>query len=430
MRPLASVVVSFFTAASLCSCGGTTHGPPAPLLVDEARSNSERLPPDASLDVVRTLAKNNSAFAIDLLRVIPDKGNVFYSPHSISTALAMTYAGAAGTTKEQMREVLHYAQHDAELNAAFNTLDQKLESRGQGARASDGQPFRLRLANAVWAQRGEFFLPTYLDTLAQDYGAGVSLLDFVSDTEGSRRTINAWVAKRTEERIPSLLPEGVLNRDTRLVLTNAVYFNAAWAEPFDHSKTKDGPFTRADESIVTVPLMHGMISGRYAETIDYQAAEIPYDGGQVAMLAILPKAQKLEAFEPSLDAEKLAEIVGSFQGEAKLDLTLPRFQIRTPLALAEVLNRMGMPAAFTPGQADFSKMDGSRELYLQNVVHEAFVNVNEEGTEAAAATAVIVGRTSMPEVHTFEATRPFLFLVRDIETGAVVFLGRVTDPSH
>lgn len=428
MRLLPRLAPALLLTTGLAACG-PAQGQKTPLPMSEARSQAERLPPDASLESVRQLAKSEAAFALDLLRAIPDEGNTFYSPHSISTALAMTYAGALGETKEQMAKVLHFAQPDAELNAAFNTLDQVLESRGQGAKGADGQPFRLRIANALWAQQGHAFLPRYLDTLAEDYGAGVRLLDFVRDTEGARNTINGWVSERTEARIPELLPKGILDRDTRFVLTNAVYFNAAWARPFAPEQTKEGPFTLADGSQVRAPLMHGRLRGRYGEGSDFMAAEIAYQGAEVAMLAVLPRAAAIADFEKTLDARKLDEIVESL-GTAELDLTLPRFEIRTPLALADLLKGMGMPDAFTPGLADFSAMDGSRDLYLQNAVHEAFVKVNEAGTEAAAATAVIGGLASQPELHAFEATRPFLFFIRDIETGASLFVGRVANPAE
>lgn len=432
LRPMCRLLhfAPVLIATSLTACGSTPSQKTQPLPISEARSEAKRLAPDASADAVRELARNNEAFALDLLRKTREDENFFYSPHSISIALAMTYAGAEGETKEQMKSVLHFAQPDAELNAAFNTLDQELESRGENAKGADGQPFRLRIANALWSQEGETFLPSYLDTLAESYGAGVNLLDFIHHTEKARQTINAWVSERTEARIPELLPQGLLNPNTRFVLTNAVYFNAAWAKPFVPQSTQDGPFTLANGSSVSVPLMHGLIEGRYAEGADYQTAEIPYDGHEVAMIAVLPKGQSLESFEASLDSERMESIVGSLS-RAKIRLTLPRFEMRTRLLLAEVLKEMGMTAAFAPGEANFSGMDGKRTLFLREVVHEAFVKVNEAGTEAAAATAVIGERTSAePEVPIvdFEATRPFLFFIRDNETGANLFLGRVVNP--
>lgn len=418
-------------ASTLTACGTS---PPMqkeqPLPVDEVRSLAQRLPPDASIEAVRELTRHNEAFALELLRKNPDSGNLFYSPHSISIALAMAYAGAAGETKAQMKEVLHFEQPDDVLNSAFNTLDQALESRGKGAKGVDGAPFRLRMANAFWTQRGETFLSSYLDILAEDYGSGINLVDFIEHAEKARETINSWVSERTEERIPELLEEGVIGQDTRFVLTNAVYFNAAWAKPFSASATEDGPFTRDDGAEVSVPLMYESVKGRYAEGSDYQAAEIAYDGNEVRLLAILPKTQPLEAFVNELDIEKMNEIVDSLS-TARIRLTLPRFELRTKLMLADQLKAMGMRDAFSDA-ADFSAMNGRRDLYLRHVIHEAFVKVNEEGTEAAAATAVVGERMSADleeKLAEFKADRPFLFVIRDVETGAALFIGRVTDPS-
>ena len=395
--------------------------------IDEAKSDKQRLPATAAPDSVKTLTANNAAFALDLLHVVKPSGNFFYSPHSISIALAMTYAGAAGSTKTEMAKALHFAQPDADLHAAFNSLDQALASRGKNAKGADGQPFRLRISNAAWAQHGYAFLPSYLDVLAQSYGAGIKLLDFIADSEGARVTINGWVSGQTEGKIPELLAEGTVNTDTRLVLTNTVYFNASWNEPFEPKATRDGSFTRLDGSTVTVPIMSGAVSTTWAEGTGWQATEIAYDGEEVAFLAILPAAGTFEQFEQALDAKKLGEIASAVGGHYEVTVKLPRFEFRSKESLAKRLADLGMPTAFTDA-ADFSGMNGTGNLKIQDVIHEGFVKVNEAGTEAAAATAVIVGTTSVPEMKTFEATRPFLFVIRDRATGAAVFIGRVVDP--
>ena len=415
--------------AGLAGCGDSTDdkGPGSGPEVEQARSTKARLPADASTDAVRTLTSNNVDCAFDLLRTEDPDGNFFYSPHSISIALAMTYAGAKGQTRDEMAAALHFAQPDAELHAAFNTLDQKLATRGQGAQGADGEPFRLTIANAAWAQRDYAFLPTYLDVLAESYGAGVNLLDFVADPEGGRKTINDWVDVKTEGRIPDLLPEGVVNSLTRLVLTNAVYFNASWDEPFEEEDTVDGAFTLLDGTSITVPLMSQDASHRYAEGSGYRAVEMDYDGDEVSMLVIVPDAGTFDAFEAELSSAKLDSIVGALEHK-EVSLTFPKFEFRTKLSLSQVLTDMGMPTAFT-GSADFSGMNGTGGLQIQDVIHEAFVKVNEAGTEAAAATAVVGGLTSAPEYVELDVTRPFFFVIRDEETGAALFIGRVVDPS-
>lgn len=411
--------------ALLAGCGSDEPAVSQPK-IPEARSNAARLAADAPAQSVQTLCANNASFAIDLLHAAKPAANFFYSPHSLSIGLAMTYAGAASTTQTEMATVLHFAQPDGELHGAFNTLDQTLASRGQNAQGIDGQPFRLRISNAAWAQTGLGFLPSYLDLLAQDYGAGVELVDF-ANTEAARQTINGWVSHETERKIPELLSQTDLDANTVLVLTNTVYFNASWAKPFPPESTQDGGFTLLDGSSVSVPLMHGIVDGSYAEGSGWKAAEIDYAGHEVSLVAVLPDEGTFESFEQALDQTKLAEITGAFAGVGDVYITLPKLQIRTRLDLGGTLSEMGMPSAFSVADADFSGMTGSKGLYIQRVIHEAFVNVNEAGTEAAAATAVSMGRLALPQ--SLALTGPFLFLIRDKQTGAVVFLGRVVDPT-
>lgn len=432
-RTLSILVTSSWVAASAlgalaCSSSDSDPDRQQPKQLEEAKSTKARLPADADAAAVATLTGNNTDFAFELLRASKPDGNFFYSPHSISIALAMTYAGAAGTTKDEMKKTLHFAQPDAELHGAFNTLDQKLESRGKNAKGSDGKPFRLRISNAAWAQRDYSFLPTYLDVLAQSYGAGVNLLDFIADPDGSRDVINDWVAVQTEDKIPELLPDGSINGDTRLVLTNTVYFNASWATPFEPSATGDGSFTRLDGSSVTASFMHQTASHRYGKGSGWQAVEIQYDGGEVSMLLLLPDAGTFEQFEQALSQKTIDDVLANLKSGYDVKLGLPKFEIRTKAPVGATLNAMGMPTAFSPA-ADFSAMNGSGGLMIQDVIHEAFVKVNEAGTEAAAATAVTVGVTSVPEQVDVTVDRPFLFVIRDGETGASVFVGRIVDPA-
>lgn len=389
---------------------------------EHLRSSVDRLSASTDLSEVRALTDNNTAFALALHAELPSGENLFYSPHSISTALAMTYAGAAGETAQEMRETLRFAQTPEVLHQAFNTLDQQLESRGRGQRGVDGTPFRLRVVNALFAQRGFAIRDPYLDDMARYYDAGVSLLDFVTETEPSRMAINRWVADVTEGRIDELVPLGAVTPDTVLVLTNAVYFNAAWKSPFPEGSTQAGAFERLDGTSVEVPLMRGQVASAVNSGEGWLAAEIPYAGDEVSMVLVVP--EDLEAFEARLDAALLAEIVDGLVG-ADVAVTMPRFEMRSKLSLKDVLSAMGMAGAFE--LADFSALTPETGLAISDVLHEGFVKVNEEGTEAAAATAVIVGRVSLPQE--IAATRPFLFLIRDVETGAVLFVGRVVDPT-
>ncbi|MCS7286379.1 MAG: serpin family protein [Anaerolineae bacterium] len=393
---------------------------------DKPRITSPQVPDEDLQELVR----GNTAFALDLYQMLRKtaEGNLFYSPYSISIALAMTYAGARGETEKEMARTLHFTLPQNRLHPAFNRLDLELASRGQVPQG-EGRGFRLRIANALWGHKDYEFLPEFLDVLAQNYGAGLMLVDFVSDPEGARRIINEWVSDQTEGRIRELIPPGTIDILTRLILTNAIYFNAAWAEPFDKELTADGTFHLLDGRKVTVPMMRQTTNLGYTEGEGYQAVEIPYEGQELAMVILLPAEGNFEAFEESLRAERLQEILQGIKYQ-QVALTLPRFRVESAFHLAEALKAMGMQTAFTPYQADFSGMDGTRDLYIGHVFHKAFVSVDEEGTEAAAATAVVVRVTALP-VSLVEVTvdRPFIFFIRDIQTGAIIFFGRVVDPA-
>ena len=377
-----------------------------------------------------TLIAGNTAFAIDLYQAVRgEPGNLFMSPHSISLALAMAYAGARGDTERQMAAALHFTLPQSRLHAAFNGFDLDLASRGQGARGKDGQPFELHIANSTWGQRGYPFLTPFLDTLALNYGAGLRVLDFASDPDTGRLVINDWVAEKTHDRILDLIRAGAITPLTRMVLVNAIYFNAAWAFPFKTSATQPGDFTRLDGSAVSVQMMHQTEHLRYAGGADYQAVELPYDGDELSMVVIAPAAGQFDAFEAGLDKARLDAIIGGFAVE-EVQLTMPRFSGTYPLALGTVLANLGMPIAFDMGRADFSGIESSGELYISDVLHKAFVAVDEKGTEAAAATAVLLSARGVPDpTAQVELDRPFMYLIRDRATGAVLFMGRVLDPS-
>ena len=401
-----------------------------PVAADIVKSNKPRITsPDVSTGDKAALVEGNSAFAFDLYQSLRTKdGNLFYSPQSISMALAMTYAGARGETEQQMADTLHFTLSQAQLHPAFNNLDIELAKRGQGAKGKDGKGFRLNTVNAIWGQKDYKFLPAYLDVLAENYGAGLRILDFVNNTEKSRITINDWVSNQTESRIKDLIPQGAINELTRLVLTNARYLNAAWQHPFNTAATTDGQFHLLDGKQVTVPMMKQAESLGYAKGEGYQSVELSYDGREISMVILLPEAGKFETFEKGLTSQQVAAITKSLQS-ARVTLTMPRFEFDSDFSLKSTLTGMGMPVAFTD-KADFSGMTGNRELMISDVIHKAFVSVDEAGTEAAAATAVIVGETSMPIDPPIQVTidRPFIFLIRDIGTGTILFIGRVVNP--
>jgi serpin B len=384
--------------------------------------------PDVSTSSLATLVEGNSEFAFNLYQALKEEeGNLFYSPYSISLALAMTYAGARGETEQQMADTLSFSLPQDELHPVFNALALELDSRGEGAQGKDGEGFRLNIINAIWGQRDYTFLDEFLDLLATNYGAGLRVLDFIGAPEDSRVTINDWVSQQTEERIENLIPKGLINPMTRLVLTNAIYFNAAWEYPFEEDFTRDGVFYLPDGSEVAVPMMHQTESFGYGEGDGYQAVELPYDGDELSMVILLPASGQFESFEEALDFEQANAIINAI-GRKEVVLTMPKFEFESEFSLGETLAALGMPVAFS-GNADFSGMTGTRDLYIADVVHKAFVSVDEAGTEAAAATAVVMEMSAMPETVEVTIDRPFIFLIRDIETGAILFVGRTLNPA-
>jgi serpin B len=424
MKKILLSIMILIVLVSVVGCAGLPGTGVA--LSDKQRDTS----PNASASDLATLVDGNSKFAFDLYQVVSHQGgNLFYSPYSISLALAMTYAGARGETEQQMADTLHFALQQDRLHPAFNSLDLALASRGEGAKGKDDKGFRLHIVNAIWGQQDYQFLPAFLDVLAENYGAGLRLLDFVKEPEQSRITINDWVSDQTEGKIEDLIPQGVIDTLTRLVLTNAIYFNAAWQNPFDEKLTSNGTFHLLEGGDVTVPMMKQTHSFGYATGDGYQAVDLPYDGNELSMIILLPDSGKFESVQNSLNTALVDQIVSDLQSR-EVDLTMPKFQFESEFGLADTLAAMGMPVAFSP-DADFSGMTGNRELSITDVVHKAFVSVDEAGTEAAAATAVVVGLTSIPEQPVqVTVDRPFMFLIRDIETGTILFIGRIANPSN
>ncbi|MDM8523266.1 serpin family protein [Desulfococcaceae bacterium HSG8] len=388
---------------------------------------SRETSPDVSEEELNELVTGNNAFAFDLYQAIREQdGNLFYSPYSISLALAMTYAGARDETARQMKETCHFTLPQERLHPGFNALDIALASRGENSEGQDGKGFRLNIANSIWGQKDYFFLTDFLDVLARNYGAGMNLLDFAKFPEESRIAINNWVSEKTEEKIEDLIPSGAILSETRLVLTNAIYFNAAWSDPFEEEFTRDNPFYLSDGTSVTVPMMSQTENFRYAEGEDFQAVELMYDGRKMSMVILLPGTGKFEAFEESLTHDRMNEISDRL-AYTKIRLALPEFSYESEsVSLKKTLSRMGMPIAFSYPEADFSGIDGTRYLFIGDVLHKGFVSVDEAGTEAAAATAVIVLDGATPE-EPLEVTidRPFIFFIRDIQTNSVLFIGRI-----
>jgi serpin B len=377
---------------------------------------------------LKGLVDGNNEFAFNLYQsLMKEEGNIFYSPYSISLALAMTYAGALGDTEQQMADTLRFKLSQDRLHPAFNGLDIELESRGKGAQGKDEEGFRLHIVNAIWGQKDYHFIPAFLDVLAENYGAGLRTLDFANSPEESRLIINDWVSEQTEGRIEDLIPQGMIDILTRLVLTNAIYFNAAWDYPFNEKATEDGPFYLLDGSKIDVPMMSQAESFGYAEGNNYQAVELPYDGNELSMIVLVPNRGQFGVFEGSLNTSRVKAIIDDLK-QKQVNLTMPKFEFESEFDLSETLAAMGMPIAFSTA-ADFSGMTGGRDLYISDVVHKAFVSVDEAGTEAAAATAVIMKLTAAPaEPVEMKVDRPFIFLIRDIQTDTILFLGRVVDP--
>jgi serpin B len=395
------------------------------------KSDKDRITsPNVNADDQAMLVEGNSAFAFELYQALREQdGNLFYSPYSISLALAMTYAGARNETAEQMADTLQFLLDQNSLHPAFNWLDAELAGRGEGAKGKDGEEFKLIIVNAIWGQKDYVFLSSFLDVLAENYGAGLRLLDFITETEKSRVTINDWASYQTEGRIKDLIPPGVVNELTRLVLTNAIYFNAAWEYSFEEKMTTDGQFYLLDGGQVSVPMMRETESFGYTEGTGYQAVELPYDGGELSMVILLPASGDFETFEEGLQAQHVSNIIGDLRPTG-VALTTPKFEFDSVFSLGDTLAGMGMPDAFSPSYADFSGITGKPELSIWAVVHKAFVAVAETGTEAAAATAVWGEGEGEPAAE-LEVTidRPFIFLIRDIETGAILFVGRVLNPA-
>ncbi len=374
---------------------------------------------------VKSVAAASNRFALDLYsKYKSSEGNVFFSPYSISAALAMTYEGARGKTADEMAAVLHFPKDDIVRRGGYAEI--------YGEINREGRKYNLSTANALWAQKGYYFMPDYFDITEKYYGGKVTNLDFVKETEQSRITINNWVEKQTNDKIKDLIPQGTLDATTRLVLTNAIYFKGNWIIQFNKNNTWESDFRVSPGKTVKAQMMS--LAGEkavfnYGETDNLQILELPYEGNELSMLILLPKGDSIASLEASLKEEDLASWENAMN-EEQVNVLLPKFKFETKYFMADTLMEMGMPTAFS-ADADFSGMTGKKDLLISDVIHQAYVEVNEEGTEAAAATGVVMEIASVgpDQTKTFDADHPFIFLIQDKATGTILFMGKVNDPT-
>ena len=429
--PLQAVMT--LAALFAAGCGGSgspAHNPTGTSPAGtEARSAKVRVtaPAVSPADALQ-LAADNRAFAVDLYKTIrgTSTGNLVVSPASISIALAMLYGGSAGATATEIAQALHFGLPPARLHPAFDALDLALATTPPTGASGT---FRLSIANAIWGQAGFVFLPSYLDLLAQSYGAGLRLVDFAAATEPARATINSWVSDQTNHKIPMLLPPGSITSDTRLVLTNAVYFLGDWATPFE-SHSSPGTFHAPGGDVTVAKMMSGPEHLDIWSGAGWRAAALPYVGGTTSMVVVVPEAGTFDTFESGLTGDSLGAILAAASTSAPGAVTLPGFDFKTDTNLPPALEALGMRQAFDASQADLSGIDGMRDLSVSDVLHQATIAVDEKGTEASAATAVVIRTTAaILNPVTLTVDRPFLFFIRHDPTGAILFQGRVLDPT-
>ena len=372
----------------------------------------------------REIIEANNRFAINLYsQYKSEEGNIFFSPFSISTAMAMVYEGAEGKTAKEIKSVFGFPKYDNSRRNQYSNLLSEINKKDK--------EYALKTANALWAEQDFHFLDEYLTTVEKYYGGKTTNLDFKNEPDTSRLIINNWVEDKTNDKIKDLLPEDVIDADTRLVLTNAIYFKAKWLIQFDADKTSDEYFRVNPDKSIKVPMMQPTSQKstfNYTQNKDLQILEMPYAGEDLSMLILLPLDDDIEALENSFTIEKLTEWKKSLR-KRKVNIYIPKFKFETKYFLSETLSNLGMPTAFT-NSADFSGMTGSKDLKIDKVIHQAFIEVNEEGTEAAAATGVVMGiKTSLrPPTPIFKADHPFIFLIHQKDTGNILFMGRVSNP--
>ncbi|MBN2543393.1 serpin family protein [bacterium] len=377
---------------------------------------------EASSQDLRLVVEGNTQFALELYSQLRETdGNLFFSPYSISTALSMTYAGAKGNTALEMEKTLHFTMTQEGTQPSFHSLKSKFEKTPKGGK------FQLYIANSIFPQVDHSFLPEYTDLLKKYYGITVTPVNYASAAEGARQLINRWVEDQTRSKIKDLIMEGDLDKNTLLTLVNAIYFKGNWLTRFDPDLTGEKDFIMLSGDKARVPMMMQSGKFKYKELDNAQVLELPYDGEHASMFIVLPReADGIVELENSLTTKNLREWFSGLTLE-ELVLYLPRFEITWgTIDLKQPLLDLGMIDAFAPGEADFSGMDGTKDLFISLVLHNAFIEVNEEGTEAAAATAVVM--TKGPGPKTFRADHPFIFMIKENTTGSILFLGRLMEP--
>lgn len=382
---------------------------------------------------LETQVEGNNQFAFDLYHMLRDGSeNIIYSPYSISAALAMVYAGAREDTANQMADTLHFELSQDELHPAFADLSQLVTS----IESEYADSFQLNVANAIWAQDGYPVLADYAALVDAHYGAGLQTLDFANATDEARITINDWVSDQTAGRIPELLAPGSLSPVSRLVLTNAIYFNASWLLLFNEDATEEEAFTLLDGTQIQVPMMHMSNQFTYIEGDNYQIIALAYQpNGEMEMMIVLPESGAFDEVEAGLDGawfQQVRDDFASWQSVWNVNLSMPRFGANLNADLSQALIEMGMPEAFTT-DANFSGIADpattGEPLFMSFVIHSAFIAVDEKGTEAAAATAVGLGGGGPPnEPFDFRVNRPFIYLIYHRQTGTILFMGRVLNP--
>ena len=425
MKSIVKSLSTLILLSIITACGGA---PSVHANIAESNKQRETNPRVAEGDM-ENLVHGNNTFALDIYESLrAQDGNMILSPYSISLALAMTYAGARGESDSQMAQSLHFDLPQGQLHPAFNTLDLALEKTPTPLE-NDLKPMQLKIANAVWAEQTYSFLQEFLDTISINYGAGINLADFVNQFEPARKEINAWVSDKTEDKINDLLPGNSVNSNTRMVLVNAIYFKADWLAQFDVNSTGEAPFHLLDGSEVNVSTMNRGMEIPYATDDGWQMIELSYAGETAAMDILVPDSGRFDEIESNLNVEAVSAMLTDLQ-PLNVMLSLPKFKFESTYQLPDTLSGMGMKDAFDGSLADFSGMTGDKDLFIGNVIHKAFVAVDEKGTEAAAATAVIMEGRGAPSFDiSLQVDRPFIFIIRDTANGQILFIGRVTNPA-
>jgi len=380
---------------------------------------------NATAEGVDQLVESLNDFSFEFYKEIieSEEGNVFFSPYSIFVALSMAYEGAGGNTSDQMQSILNVLQNDSTTLGSFGRLYNLLNQNQDG--------YTINTANAFWAHQDYKFLDEYLGLLQNFYMAEANELDFAKNVEAAD-IINSWIEDQTNDKIKDMIDPSILSDYTKLVLTNAIYFKGLWSNPFNPDNTYVADFNLATDETVDVNMMKSDSENsdyNYTETDDLKILELPYSGNELSMILILPKENNISAAESALDAENLASWKVSLFGQ-EVDVEIPKFKFEKKYTLNDLLIEMGMVEAFQPGIADLSKMDGTHDLFISKVLHQSFVEVNEEGTEAAAATVVTVELTAVLDPIEFIADHPFVFLIQHKSTGAILFMGKVMDPTE